>query len=333
MSSYFRVVLRSALENLKVLLSFFFKPDSFSEKIMKSSGFFEGVKFAFWIIVLVAVLEAVSGRLFQYEGYDSFGEFASCDFLPVKEFLNSPYWKDYVADRRALANSDVQEPPQFMGMKIVGPGLQVATGDPEVDRENSRVLEFGLATRIAFPQSCFFDPEVPQLAFVKFGFASILFDKVYRDDVSNEVVALIFMMTLSAVFSISVWYVLSKLGVVANIRFLFLVSLCSISVWHLLVYSVVSLAGIYYSFDHRLSLHFDVFEYMISFMIFVYVSAALVLGYFLYYLKTVTGAGYLRAITGALLGGALSVFLVPLLLVPVLFLILRFGYWLGLLGI
>lgn len=325
-------VLKSAVENLNVLLCFFFKPGIFISKVIKNRSVFEGVKFTFWIIVLIALLEAVSVRFFSYGGYDSFGEFSACDFLPVKEFLNTPEMKEFVIGRRALAESEARVPPQFMGMKIVGPGLQVATGDPETDRENARVLEFGLATKIAFPQVCIFDADVPQLAFVKFGFASILFDKVNRSDVSNEVVALVFMMTLSAVFSVSVWYVLSKLGAVANIRALFLVSLCSISVWHFLVYLPASLLGIYYSFDENLSLHFDVFDYMVGLMIYVYLAAMLVFGYFLYYLKKAIYVGYFRAALGTLAGGALSVFLVPLLLVPVLFLILRFGYWLGLLA-
>jgi len=299
--------------------------------VSRSPSIFDGIKFVLWMIVLVGVLQAVSDRLFKYAGFDSFSEFSSCDFDVATEFAQRPEIERWLNDRRALAKNDQYSSPEYMGMKFVGPGLQVATGDVEVDKQNAQVLEFGLATKIVFPQYCFFDADVPQLAFVKFGFASVLFDMVRRDDVNNEVVAVIFMLTISAIFSISVWYGLLRLGTFVNVRSVFLLSLYSVTIWHVLIYVPQAILGIYYSFDESLSLHFDFWGYYRWVLVYSFASALTMLGFLFFYLTAVSQARLWKVITGTLVGASASCLLVPLVMVPILYLIYKFGYWLNLL--
>lgn len=321
----------SALANLRIIYLFFFHPRVFAARIMKCPSITDGIKFVLVIVVLTFVLEATSQRLFSHAGFDSFGAFVSCDFQDFRNFKRSPEIDQWLKDRRSMAKGDQIPAPEYMGMKFVGPGLQVATGDPETDRQNARVLEFGLSTKIAFPQYCLLDADIPQLAFVKFGFASILFDNVIREDIRNEPVAVIFLLTISALFSISVWYVLLRLGAIVNVRSIFLVSVYSVAIWHGLVYVRQALLGIYYSFDESLSLHFDLMNYFLGLMIFVFASALLVLGYLFAYIKMISRSSSWKVATGILVGAGASCLLVPLAMVPILYLVFNFGYWIGLL--
>ncbi|WP_417522290.1 hypothetical protein [Marinobacter sp.] len=326
-----RSLYASTLGNLGIIYFFFFHPRIFAARIRKCSSITDAVKFVLVIVVLTFVLEATSHRLFSHSGFDSFGAFVSCSFKEFEDFQRSPEIQQWLKDRRSTAKVKQIPAPEYMGMKFVGPGLQVATGDPETDRQNARVLEFGLSTKIAFPQYCLLDAEVPQLAFVKFGFASVLFDKVIREDIYNEPVTVIFLLTISALFSISVWYVLLRLGVVVHVRSIFLTSVYSVAIWHGLIYIPQAVIGIYYSFDENLSLRFDLMNYFVGLMLLVFASAILVLGYLFAYIKTISRSSSWRVATGVLVGAGASCLLVPLAMVPTLYLIFNFGYWIGLL--
>ncbi|KKN81246.1 hypothetical protein LCGC14_0322000 [marine sediment metagenome] len=325
-----RSIFDSALVNLATFYFFFIRPKIFLSRVTRSPSIYDGIKFVLWSILLVGVLDEISDRLFHYAGFDSFGGFVSCDFQAAREFVERPEIERWLNERREFAIDKQIPSPEYLGIKFLGSGLQGASGDPEVDMQNDKVLEFGLSTKIAFPQYCLLDAEVPQLAFVKFGFASILFDKVRRDDIRNDAVAVIFLLTISAVFSISVWFALLRLGTHVDVRSVFLVSLYSTTIWHGLVYVPQSLFGIYYSFDGNLSLHFDLRDYYLERSLYLFSSALIVLGYLFAYLKKVSRARLWKIMTGTLIGAGVSCLLAPLVIVPILFVIFQFGYWLGL---
>src|SRR5690554_1674279 len=136
---------------------------------------------------------------------------------------------------------------------------------------------------------------------------------------------------ISALFSISVWYVLLRLGVVVHVRSIFLTSVYSVAIWHGLIYIPQAVIGIYYSFDENLSLRFDLMNYFVGLMLLVFASAILVLGYLFAYIKTISRSRSWMVATGVVVGAGASCLLVPLAMVPTLYLIFNFGYWIGLL--
>lgn len=84
-------------------------------------------------------------------------------------------------------------------------------------------------------------------------------------------------------------------------------------------------------YDENLSLHFDLMNYFLGLMIFGFASALLVLGYLFSYIKMISRSRSWKVATGILVGAGASCLLVPLAMVPILYLVFNFGYWIGLL--
>ncbi|BES69713.1 hypothetical protein RE428_07310 [Marinobacter nanhaiticus D15-8W] len=322
--------LKSAKINFFRFLFFFLKPRLFFDVVIRQGNLKNLLVLTAWIVFPVFLIQSATSHFLRNAGVGSPYEVLFCQAEDVEEFMKQPEIKEFISSREQAASSG-ENFPHFMGVKFYGKALAVATGNEDLDRANDRVLEFGIYAGVAAIQQCFFEPDVPQLALLKMGFSSILFDEVRPADLDGPTFFIVYAMAFSFSFAFSI-FVLSRLfGVAAKLSDIFKVTLSSYIIWSCCSRIIMTLSFIVFWNEPSDYLRYGMFDWLKSNFLLIYIFSAVVLILNIYYYLKAMPVGFFASM--ALFGASVVLvgFLGVAIILPALYLLFYMGFWINLL--